>query len=374
MSDFAAGVLPVPSGYWSIFELISADNSESESESARPVTGFTHSHWHGTALSWMQRNIVPAVAGSLANVHSGDPVRFPPSKVHIDEALRQALALLDDDLRTTTATTTTVTAADACTVPLTTWQQAGRVLSMLLEFFDSESRMLRIANAGAGRTFLGRRATGAGGHECRELTSSGRAQYFANSDTHLNSRAMDLVVVGPINRTGSASTPPGPSRGGPDAASVNVEVEGVEVCDGDFLILGSHDTWACLDGNAAVQAVSGWVREQEEVSSTQEQQKQQQQPVQHGSWSWWPQDRVLDFPRRGNHGLGFGFDWVHTTVPDLVRDVDKMFVGARGLGNAASRVLRLEHKHNRDGNGGNDQDFYYAAVPPGRSSPAPGSE
>ena len=382
MSDFAAGVLPVPSGYWSIFALISADNSESESESARPVTGSTHSHSHshrhGTAaLSWMRRNIVPAVAGSLADAHSGDPVRFPPSKAHIDEALRQALALLDNDLRTTTTMTTATTASDARTVPLTTWQQTGQVPSTLLAFFDSESRMLRIANAGAGRAFLGRRATGTGGggHECRELTSSGRAQYTINSDTHSNSRAMDVVVEEPINRTGSASTPPGPSHGGSDVTSVNVEVESVEVRDGDFLVLGSHDTWACLDGNAAVQAVSGWVREHEAVSSTQEEQQQQrQQTIQHGSWSWWPQDRVLDFPRRGNHGLGFGFDWVHTTVPDLVRDVDKMFVGARGLGNAASRVLQLEHKHNRDGNGGNDQDFYYAAVPPGRSSPAPGSE
>ena len=146
MSDFAAGVLPVPSGYWSIFALISADNSESESESARSVTGsiHSHSHRHGTALSWMRRNIVPAVAGSLADAHSGDPVRFPPSKAHIDEALRQALALLDNDLRTMTMTTTMTTAAsDARTVPLTTRQQTGQVPSTLLAFFDSESQIGR---------------------------------------------------------------------------------------------------------------------------------------------------------------------------------------------------------------------------------------
>jgi len=121
-----------------------------------------------------------------------------------------------------------------------------------------------------------------------------------------------------------------------------------------------------MDGKEAVQAVSGWMREQ--VAGTQE-----QQPVRDRG-SWWPQDRFLDFPWRDNHlGLGFGFDWVHTMVPDLIRDVDKMFVGTRG--NAASRVLHLEHKHSssRDGNSGNDQDFY-AAVRHGRSSPAPASE
>ncbi|KAF8496863.1 hypothetical protein F5888DRAFT_370828 [Russula emetica] len=225
--------------------------------------------------------------------------------------------------------------------------QRGRLVtrhhrpSTLLAFFDSESHMLGIADAGAGRAFLGRRrVTGAGGHECRELTSSGGVQYFVNSDTHSNARAMDVGEL--IDGTGSAS----PSRGEPDAASV-VNVESVEVRDGDFLVLGSHDTWTCLDGNEAVQAVSGWIREQEvaRASSTQE---EQQQPVRRGR-SWWPQDRFLDFPwRDNNHDLVFGFDWVHTMVPDLIRDVDKMFVS------------------------GNDQGFY-AAAPPGRSSPVPGS-
>ena len=356
VADFAAGVLPIPAGYWSIFALISADNSESGS-----VTGFAHWHRDGTAvLSWMRRNIVPAVAGSLADVYNEDPLRFPPPEAaHIDEALRQALTRLDNDARTTT---------DARTVPAPwTTRQAGQAPSTLLAFFDSESRKLRIANAGAGRAFFGRRVAGAGGHECRELTasSSGGEQYFVNpaSDTHSNARAVavDVDVEDLIDGAGAS---PSPSRGGLDAASVNVE--SVEVRDGDFLVLASHDTWACLDGNEAVQAISGWLREQE-VSNTQE-----RQPVRRAG-SWWSQDRrFLDFPWRDDYGLGFGFDWVHTMVPDLIRDVDKMFVRTRG--NLASRVLQLERrKHGRDGNSGNDQDFY-PAVRPGCSSPAPGSE
>ena len=221
--------------------------------------------------------------------------------------------------------------------------------------------MLRIANAGAGRAFLGRRVTGAGAHECRELTtsSSGGAQCSVNSDTYSDARAMDVEEL--IDGTGSGASS---ARGELDAASMNVE--SVEVRDGDFLVLGSHDIWTCMDGNEAVQAVSGWMREQQ-VASTQE-----QQPIRRVG-SWWPhwQDRFLDFPSRDNHSLGFGFDWVHTMVPDLIRDVDKMLAGARG--NAASRVLQLEHKHSRDGDNGNDQGFY-AGVRFRRSSPAPGSE
>ena len=41
-----------------------------------------------------------------------------------------------------------------------------------------------------------------------------------------------------------------------------MEVESVEVRDGDFLVLGSHSTWVSLAGDEAVQAVSGWMRGQ----------------------------------------------------------------------------------------------------------------
>lgn len=50
-------------------------------------------------------------------------------------------------------------------------------------------------------------------------------------------------------------------RGELDAASVHVE--GIEVRDGDFLVLGSHDTRTRLDGGEAVKAVSGWMRKQQ---------------------------------------------------------------------------------------------------------------
>ena len=44
-------------------------------------------------------------------------------------------------------------------------------------FFDSESRVLRVANAGAGRAFLGRRVGSVGHHECQELAGSSAPRY-----------------------------------------------------------------------------------------------------------------------------------------------------------------------------------------------------
>jgi len=114
-----------------------------------------------------------------------------------------------------------------------------------------------------------------------------------------------------------------PLCGSLDAASV--EVESVEVRDGDFLVLGSHSTWVYLAGDEAVQAVSGWMREQGESP-----------PGRLARDGRRPQHYFFDFPWKDDPGLGL--DWVHTVIPDMIRDIDKMFVGAQE--NAAGRVLR----------------------------------
>lgn len=299
-------------------------------------------------MSWIRRNIVAAVVGSLADVYNTveNPSSVPsPPKTQIDEALRQALARLDDDVRTRTD------ARARRAAPWTT-RHTSQAPSTLLAFFDSDSHMLRIANTGAGRAFLGRRAAG-GGHKCRELGGSGgRTRYFMN--LHVHSRARDVEEL--VDGGGSAF----PSRGELlDAASVHVE--SIEVRDGDFLILGSHDTWTGLGGDEAVQAVSGWMREQEAAS--------QEQPAQGERWR--RQGRSIDFPRRNIQG--FGLDWVHTMVPDLIRDVDKMFASTQG--NPATRVLRPELKNSHRGadSAGPDQNFS-APVHPRHSSPTSSSE
>ncbi|KAH9972913.1 hypothetical protein BJV74DRAFT_864652 [Russula compacta] len=312
VTDFAAGVLPVPSGYC-------ADDSG-------PVT-------HGT-VSWMRRNIVPAMAGSLADAHSA---QHPPPDARIDDALRQGLARLDSDVRTDAPWARQATPTPAST---------------LLAFFDSESRVLRVACTGAGRAFFGRRAGGGGGggHECIQLTGSGGGAKKRHllPDPGAQSRVRDveeLVVF--------------PSRGSFDPASVEVEVENVEVRDGDFLVLGSHNTWTGLSGDEAVQTVSGWMREQEESRSTTE------RPV---PGRRWPPDPLFDFdlPWKDNRGLELG--WFRTMmIPDLIQDVDEVFSGSRG--NVAGRVLRpTEHEHCAKGNAYDQVD--HASIGLG----APGSE
>jgi hypothetical protein len=73
VTDITASVLRAPSGYWSIFSVLSADGSGPAAH---------------RAVSWMRRNIVPAIAGSLADTHNAT---LPPPDADIDEALRQAL-------------------------------------------------------------------------------------------------------------------------------------------------------------------------------------------------------------------------------------------------------------------------------------------
>ena len=144
---------------------------------------------------------------------------------------------------------------------------------MLLAFFDLESRVLPVANAGAGRTFLGRPMGSAGRHECRrELAGSGLPRCLVNADAQ--SRARDVEELLDVDVF--------PLCNSLDAASV--EAESVEVRDGDFLVLGSHSTWAHLACDEAVQAVNGWMREQGPERLSRDGRR--------------PQDHFLDFPRK----------------------------------------------------------------------------
>lgn len=104
------------------------------------------------AVSQMRRNIVPAIVGSLADAHNAP---LPPPDADTDEALRHALARFDGDIDARTGD------------PPREMQTVGSSSSAssqstLLALLDSESRVLRVANAGAGRAFLGRRVGSAG--------------------------------------------------------------------------------------------------------------------------------------------------------------------------------------------------------------------
>ncbi|KAH8992176.1 hypothetical protein EDB92DRAFT_1858359 [Lactarius akahatsu] len=268
-TDFAAGVLPVPTGYWSIFALLSADDTNSSNPGA---------------ISWIRRNIVAAVAGALADAHSAG---HPPPSTLVDDALRQALVHLDDDARTGQP-----------------WaQNAGRA-SALLAFFDSESRVLRVANTGAGRAS----AT----YECTELVGPGSPRYLELETTRSHRVDVEELVSDGVF----------PSRGPLDASSV--ETRSIEVRNGDFLMLGSESAWSGMEGSEAVRAVGAWIREQDG-------------PAPEGRL--WPRDPALgfDFPRKYEED-DFGLGWVGAMVPAMMRNFDTVFSPYRG--NPASCVLR----------------------------------
>ncbi|KAI9436243.1 hypothetical protein H4582DRAFT_1965290 [Lactarius indigo] len=291
-TDFAAGVLPVPTGCWSIFALLSADDDKSSNPGA---------------ISWIRRNIVAAVAGALADAHS---TSHPPPSTDFNHALRNALVRLDDDARTGQP-----------------WaQNAGRA-SALLAFFDSESRVLRVANTGPGRAFLGRRASGTT-HECTELVGPGSPRYL-----ELEPARAHRVDVEELVNEGVF-----PSRGPLDASSV--ETRSIEVCDGDFLVLGSESAWAGMEGTEAVQAVSTWIREQEEPAPGG---RRQGPTFGHG------------FPWENEEDDDFGLGWVGAMVPAMMRNFDAVF--SRSQGNPASYVLRRTQLERRAENGSApDQD------------------
>ncbi|KAH9053730.1 hypothetical protein EDB87DRAFT_1649949 [Lactarius vividus] len=274
-TDFAAGVLPVPTGYWSIFALLSADDANSSNPGA---------------VSWIRRNIVAAVVGALADAHSAS---HPPPSTHVDDALRQALVRLDDDARTGQP-----------------WAQGAGRASALLAFFDSESRVLRIASTGAGRAFLGRVSDAT--YECTELVGPGSPRYLELEPARTHRIGVEELVNEGVF----------PSRGPLDASSV--ETRSVEVRDGDFLVLGSESTWSGMEGPEAVRAVGAWIREQEE-------------PGPEGRV--WSQDPAIgfDFPREYDED-DFGLGCVGAMVPAMMRDFDTMF--SRYRGNPASCVLR----------------------------------
>lgn len=289
----------MPTGYWSIFALLSADDA--------------HPSDRGAVLSWIQRNIVAAVAGALADAHSANR---PPPSPHIDDALRHAIVHLDDDARMGQP-----------------WaQHAGRA-SALLAFFDSESRLLRVANTGAGRAFLGRRVSDVK-YECVELVGPGAPRYHELEPARTRTVDVEELVNEGVF----------PSRGPLDASSV--EIHSVEVRDGDFLVLGSEGTWAGVEGTEAVQAVSEWIRVQEE-------------PAPEGGRR--PQDPILslDFPRK-DEGDDFGLGWVGAMIPAMMDNFDAMF--SRYRGNPASCILHHTERRAAS-NSAPDQDSHMGGHP-----------
>ncbi|KAI0261745.1 hypothetical protein BC834DRAFT_426746 [Gloeopeniophorella convolvens] len=258
----------------------------------------------------MRQSVVPAVAGALADLHKSAQ---PPAGPKIDDTLRRALGRLDHDARTGAP-----------------WTGKAGPSTALLAYFDSQSRVLRVVNTGAGRVFLGRRVGGR--YECEEVGAPGSVNH------------LELVQFRRVDVEELAKGVSHPIHI-PDMSGVRVQ--SIEIRDGDFLVLGSCSTWESMEGDDAVQAVNAWIQEQKSVSYSPQDRR-------------WPQDPIfgkLKF-RWDKEDLGFGTS--RAMVPDLLRDIDgffSLFSGQTGIwdprANSASHVLQrssgYEGKHGPDG-------------------------
>ena len=100
----------------------------------------------------------------------------------------------------------------------------------------------------------------------------------------------------------------------------NVQVRDSNSFSCSLLILPGPSGW-----DEAVKTVSGWMRGHGGSPP----------PERLARSGRWPEVPFFDFPWKDHRGFGPG--WTHTTITDLFRDIDNVFVGSRE--NVASRAL-----------------------------------
>ncbi|KDQ59928.1 hypothetical protein JAAARDRAFT_192379 [Jaapia argillacea MUCL 33604] len=272
--DHAEAVLPVPNGFWGLFAVLDG-----------------HSGWETSA--WLRENLISAVSGSLADLYSKyrsndstphstdhDP---PPGEV--DDNIKQTFQRLDDDIIREPLEKVFSTPSRHAAVNLLAAARAGSCA--LLAFYESPTRLLRIALTGDSRAVLGRRKpTADGGHTYEVHVLS------VEQDGHNPSEAARLkeehpdeedvvkngrvVGMGVARAFGDAQFKWAldlqkkllwkylgnyiyPNIKTPPYLTAVPEVTTIKVEPGDFLILGTDGLWECLSSEQAVGLTGLWV-------------------------------------------------------------------------------------------------------------------
>ena len=134
-------MLPVPSGFWSVFAVLDG-----------------HNGWQTSA--WLKERIIPAVVGAIGDVYTkfasestGERPQAPPDAV--DEAIKTTFRQLDDEIVHEAVEKVFSTSSKAAAIELLTPARAGSCA--LLALYDAQDRSLRVALAGDSRAVLGRR-------------------------------------------------------------------------------------------------------------------------------------------------------------------------------------------------------------------------
>ncbi|KAH9939437.1 phosphatase 2C-like domain-containing protein [Amylocystis lapponica] len=266
--DHAESLVPTPSGHWAFFSVLDG-----------------HSGWETSA--WLRENLIPAVCGALADLYSKlkdlDPAAPSPAAPEIDRTIQHTFLRLDDDIVHSAVEKVFSSTSRLAAINLLAPAYAGSCA--LLAFYDSDTRLLRVALTGDSRAVLGRRTTDKNGNFIYEahVLSVEQDGHNVAEEYRLNAHHPGEAVVvngrvlgmGPSRAFGDARykwnrdiqerlkrsylgrTPLAHVKT-PPYLTAEPEVTTWEVKPGDFLILGTDGLWECLSSEEAVGLVGLW--------------------------------------------------------------------------------------------------------------------
>lgn len=274
--DHAEAILPVPYGHWSFFAVLDG-----------------HSGWETSA--WLRENLIPATSGALADLYDAKIVSsrsdaqelLLPSTQDIERSIQDTFKRLDNDIVHSTVERVLSAGSRSMAVNLLAPAYAGSCA--LLAFYESPTRVLRIAITGDSRAVLGRPSVDKNGDTKYEVHVLSVEQDGHNpaEEYRLNAHHPGEAVVvngrvlgmGPSRAFGDAMykwskeiqwklkrsflgrTPPANVKT-PPYLTAEPEITSMEVRPGDFLILGTDGLWECLTSGEAVGLVALWLEGQ----------------------------------------------------------------------------------------------------------------
>ncbi|EIN07900.1 protein serine/threonine phosphatase 2C [Punctularia strigosozonata HHB-11173 SS5] len=268
--------LPVPSGIWSFFAVMDG-------------------HSGGETSKWLRENLIPAVAGALADLYGAvsrqcSYVSLP--EADIEKNIKATFLRLDDDIVNDAVERALASESKEAAVQLLAPAYAGSCA--LLAFYESDSRILRVAITGDSRAILGRRVQDANGRTRYEvrLLSTEQDGHNVAEEYRLNAEHLGEVVVkngrvlsmGPSRAFGDARYKWGrdvqarlkrtylgrsifPDVKTPPYLTAEPELTMTKIKPGDFMIMASDGLWESLSSEDAVGLVGWWLEGKHDTST-----------------------------------------------------------------------------------------------------------
>ncbi|KAH7924681.1 protein serine threonine phosphatase 2C [Leucogyrophana mollusca] len=277
--DHGEIIVPTPSSQWAFFAIFDG-----------------HNGWETSR--YLSKNLIPAIIGALADTygkylhdHDIDNTTSTPSPPPeaIDDTIKETFTRLDDDIVNTPLENVFSSSSREAATRLLAPAYSGSCA--ILGFYDSQTRLLRVALTGDSRAVLGRRVVNDGGKVTYDVRVLSRDQ---NGDNELEVSRLGALHPGESDLTkGNRVMGWGMSRAFGDAQmkwSLDVQarlkagylgrtpyrnvltppyftaepvITTTEIKSGDFLILASDGLWECLSNEEAVGLTGLWAVNQQ---------------------------------------------------------------------------------------------------------------